>query len=142
MATETTHNVEQELLELEKRFWQALKDKDVGTAVALTDFPVVVTGAQGVGHLDQDSFAAMMAAPSYTMRDFKLGDDAEVRLIGDDIAIVAYKAHEELTVDGEPVSLDVSDASTWVRRDGQWRCALHTESITGDPFGRDRQPRE
>jgi hypothetical protein len=41
-------------------------------------------------------------------------------------------------VDGKAVTLDAADASTWVRRDGRWRCALHTESIQGDPFGRDR----
>lgn len=57
----------------------------------------------------------------------------------DDVAIVAYTVHEELTVEGKPVKLDAADASTWVRRDGDWRCVLHTESIAGDPFGRDRQ---
>jgi hypothetical protein len=31
------------------------------------------------------------------------------------------------------------DSSTWVRRNGCWLCALHTEAIAGDPFGRDRQ---
>jgi len=46
--------------------------------------------------------------------------------------------HEELTVEGKPVTLDAADASTWVRRDGRWVCALHTESLRGDPFGRDR----
>lgn len=46
--------------------------------------------------------------------------------------------HEELTVDGKRVALDAADASTWVRRNGRWVCALHTESLAGDPFGRDR----
>ena len=52
---------------------------------------------------------------------------------------MAYQVHEELTVEGKPLTLDAADASTWVRRDGTWRCALHTESIAGDPFGRDRR---
>jgi hypothetical protein len=30
----------------------------------------------------------------------------------------------------------VADASPWVQRDRRWVCALHTESIAGDPFGR------
>jgi hypothetical protein len=54
-------------------------------------------------------------------------------------AAVAYQVHEELTVDGKPVTLDAADSSTWVRRDRRWLCALHTEAIAGDPFGRDRQ---
>jgi hypothetical protein len=59
--------------------------------------------------------------------------------VTDDVAVLAYKVHEELTVEGKKVSFDAADASTWVKRKGQWLCALHTESLSGDPFGRDRQ---
>jgi hypothetical protein len=45
---------------------------------------------------------------------------------------------EALHVDGEPVSFEAADASTWVRRGDRWVCAMHSESILGDPFGRDR----
>jgi hypothetical protein len=61
-------------------------------------------------------------------------------MIHDDVALVAYKVVEELIVEGKPVTLDAADSSVWVRRDGRWRCALHTESVAGDPFGRDRRP--
>jgi hypothetical protein len=39
-------------------------------------------------------------------------------------------------VDGKPESLAAFDASVWVRRGDAWLCALHTESLKGDPFGR------
>jgi hypothetical protein len=42
-------------------------------------------------------------------------------------------------VDGKPVTLNASDPSTWVRRDGRWVCAAHTESVAGDTYGRDRK---
>jgi len=32
--------------------------------------------------------------------------------------------------------MKVETSSVWVRRDGTWTCALHTESVAGDPFGR------
>jgi hypothetical protein len=80
----------------------------------------------------------MIDTAQWELRDFQLSDDAQVRKLSDDVAILAYNVHENLTVDGQPVSLDAADASTWVRRNGQWKCALHTESIAGDPFGRDR----
>ncbi len=73
----------------------------------------------------------MKDAP-YTLHSFELKDE-EVRELQDDVAILAYKVHEELTVDGKPVKLDDADASTWIWRNGRWRCALHTESIAGDP---------
>jgi ketosteroid isomerase-like protein len=135
MATKT---IEAELLDLEKRYWQALKDQDVDAAMRLTDEPCIVTGAQGIGLIDHKTLAAMIQASSYTLNRFVLKDGAQVRLLRDDVAIVAYQVHEELTVDGKPVTLDAADSSTWVRRNGRWLCALHTEAIAGDPFGRDR----
>jgi uncharacterized protein (TIGR02246 family) len=135
MANET---IERDVLALERKYWQALKDEDVDAVVDLTDDPCLVVGAQGVGRLEASTFAAMMKNASWTILDFAIGDDVQVRVIGDDFALVAYSVHEDLTVDGEPVSIDAADASTWVRRDGRWLCALHTESISGDPFGRDR----
>ena len=131
--------VEKELLDLERRYWRAIQEKDVAAAARLTDFPCLITGAQGLGKIDEQTFAQVMKNPPYTIHRVELSDDAQVRLLQDDIAVVAYKVHEELTVDGKPVSVDAADASTWVRRNGQWRCALHTESIAGDPYGRDRR---
>ena len=130
--------IEQELVALEERYWRALKDKDVGTALELTDDPCIVTGAQGVGRVDKETYASMMKDATWEIIDFEIGDDVEVRLVSDDVAVLAYRVHEELTVDGAPVSIDAADSSTWVRRNGNWVCALHTESIAGDPFGRDR----
>ena len=53
-------------------------------------------------------------------------------------AIIAYRVREQISVDGEQVELDAYDSSAWHRRDGRWMCVLHTESIAGDPYGRDR----
>ncbi len=135
----TTKTIKAELLDLEKRYWQAIKDQDVDAAMGLTDEPCIITGAQGVGLIDRGTLAAMMKTTSYTLNDYVLKDGAQVRLLGDNVAIVAYQVHEELTVEGKPVTLDAADSSTWVRRNGRWLCALHTEAIAGDPFGRDRQ---
>ena len=80
-----------------------------------------------------------MKASPWTLEKFELDDDIQVRLLGDDVAIVAYTVREELMVDGQPLTLVAADSSTWVRRDGRWVCALHTEALAGDPFGRDRK---
>ena len=60
--------------------------------------------------------------------------------ISDEVAVVAYRVHEDMTVDGKPLSLDAADTSVWVRKGGRWLCTVHTESLSGDPFGRDRVP--
>jgi len=132
--------IEHELLELENQYWQAIKDKDVDAAIRLSDDPCIVTGAQGVARIDARTMAGMMNAAAYTLDNFTISDDVHVRQLADDVVVLAYNVHEELTVEGKRVTLDAADASTWVRRDRRWVCALHTESLKGDPFGRDRLP--
>ncbi len=129
-----------ELLQLEKAYWQALKDKDAETTTRLTDFPCLLAGSQGVTRMDEATYRTMLESATWAMEDFELGDDVEVRPVSDDVAVVAYTVKERLTVEGEPVTLEAADTSVWVRRNGSWRCASHTEAITGDPWGRDRKP--
>jgi hypothetical protein len=80
----------------------------------------------------------MMKGAKWTLHEFDI-HDAQVQQLSDDVAIVAYKVRERLTVDDKPVELEAADASTWVRKGGRWLCALHTESLKGDPYGRDRK---
>lgn len=100
----------------------------------LTDDPCIVTGAQGIGRLDHKAFRGMMKDASWTLREFELGDDVQVRLLRDDVAVVAYVVKEELMVGNQPVTLKAADSSTWVRRDGRWVCAVHTEALQGIPL--------
>lgn len=128
-------DVEEELRGLERCYWQALKDRDVEAMRRLTDEECFLAGAGGVRRVEPEDLAGLGART--TLDDFEIGH-IQVRRIGADVAILAYEVHEELTVDGERISLDAADASTWIHRDGRWVCALHAEALTGDPFGRDR----
>ena len=80
----------------------------------------------------------MLAGATWTLHDYSF-KNIVVDKVTDDVAVIGYMAHEKLTVDGKPVEFDAADASTWVRRNGKWECVLHTESIAGDPYGRDRK---
>lgn len=82
----------------------------------------------------------MVEQAMYELRDYRI-DDVKLQRLADDVAVLAYKVHEDLVVDGAPVVLDAAESSTWVRKNGHWVCALHTESLLGDPFGRDRGTR-
>ncbi|MDQ6870721.1 MAG: nuclear transport factor 2 family protein [Gemmatimonadota bacterium] len=135
----TTTKMEKELVEMERKYWQTIKDKDVKAAMALTDSSCIVAGASGVASINREAFAGMLNSSAWTLNKFEFVGDVQVRLLTDDVAVVAYKVKEQLTVEGKTLTLEAADASTWVRRDGWWLCALHTESIIGDSFGRDRQ---
>jgi hypothetical protein len=129
--------LKRKLLSLERQFWQALKKHDVEAALELTADPCIVTGAQGIARIDKKTFAGMMKSDSSEIDDFEI-TDVEFEQLSDDVAVIGYKVREELTVEGEQLTLEAADTSTWVRKNGSWVCALHTESITGDPYGRDR----
>lgn len=129
--------IDRELLDLENQFWNSMKDKNADAAVRLVADPCVVTGAQGVSRIDKATFAKMMSGATWTLHDFTIRD-AQVQRLSDDVAVIGYKVRESLTVDGQPITIEAADASTWVRKNGGWVCALHTESLLGDPYGRDR----
>jgi uncharacterized protein (TIGR02246 family) len=134
---QTDADTERELIRLERRYWEALKDADAKTAAELSDDPCVIAGAQGAGRLDRASLSKMFATAQWKLESFEL-TRVEARVLTKDVGVVAYQVREALTVEGKRVDLDAANTSTWVRRDGRWVCAVHTESIAGDPFGRDR----
>jgi hypothetical protein len=73
------------------------------------------------------------------LEKYKVDDrNAQVRFIDDDVAIIAYKVNERVAVDGKALDIGANDASVWLKHDGEWVCAMHTESLAGDPYGRDR----
>src|SRR5688572_21668153 len=123
----THENLANELFALETQYWQALKHNDIDAMLRLTSDPCIVTGAQGVASLDRKTFREMSQNPIWQVKAFRISDP-KVQMIADDVAVLAYTVHEDMTVEGEPISLDCADASTWVRRNGSWQCALHTES--------------
>ena len=134
-----TAEMDKELIEREKQYWKALQQRDTATVLELTDFPCLVAGASGVARIDEKTFAKMLENPKYAIQHADL-KDVQIQRLTDDIAVVAYKVREELLVEGKPVAFDAADSSTWIRRNGRWACAAHTEAIMGDPFGRDRKP--
>ena len=132
-------SLEQEILERETQFWQTMIDRDTDKALELTADPCIVTGAQGVARIDARTFGKMMEGGTWRLHSFKFSD-VKVEQVSEDVAVIGYKVTEDLTVDGKKLTMEAADASTWVRKGGSWVCALHTESVLGDPYGRDRKP--
>jgi ketosteroid isomerase-like protein len=129
--------IDQELRDREKSYWDAIQRKDAAAAMEMTDDACTVAGAQGVGEMDRERLGAMLGHPNFELTSYSIDDEQfRVHQIADDVAVVSYQVREDLIVDGKPESIEAFDTSVWVRRDGQWLCASHTESLKGDPFGR------
>ncbi len=134
------HADEQEIINLEQEFWQTILEKDTEASVAMLPERSIVVGAQGAAVLTRDDYRRMaeQAENSWKLKSFRL-DDVSVIFPREDVAVIAYTVTEEMDVDGEPLTLKAADATTWIRENGGWRASLHTESVLGDPFGRDRK---
>ena len=132
---------DQQLLALERQYWDALKDRDTRTVGRLTAEDSTVAGASGVSGLDSRAITKMIESATYRIRDYRI-DAQSVRMnkLCDDVYSIAYGVHEDIDVDGRDVKLDAFDTSVWKREDNGWTCVLHTESLAGDAFGRDRTP--
>ena len=143
MQTQTERQTgKQTLLDLEKRFWDAMRTKDASTAANMTDDGCIIVGAQGVSAVDQKTMGKLTTEGEWQLQQYSFDDrNTQVRFVSDDVAIVAYKVNERVVVDGETLPIEANDSSVWVRRNGEWLCALHTESLAGDPYGRDRNIR-
>jgi hypothetical protein len=138
MAT-TTGAIEVEILDLERRYWQAMRERDVPTAVSLTEFPCLIAGASGVMAVDQATYEKMMTGGAWRIHEAEIEDGARVRQLTDEVAVIVYGVREKMTtVEGKPLSLHAFDSSVWVRRGDGWRCAMHSESVAGEESGRDR----
>jgi hypothetical protein len=121
--------MDQELIELEKRYWEAIRSRDGAAATRLSDARCLVVGPQGNGKLDREALAGLVENAPCELKRFRLDDDVQISKIADDVAVIAYKVSEEMLVDGELKKLDAFDTSVWVKRDGGWVCAAHTETI-------------
>ena len=131
--------MQEELMNQEMRFWQAMKDKDGASTAKMTNDECIVVGAQGVSSIDAAHMGRMTTEGPWELEQYAVDPKStKVQMLGPDVAIVAYTVDERVAVDGKSLPLRAHDSSVWVREGGRWRCALHTESIDGDPYGRDR----
>lgn len=129
---------DQELLALERSYWDALKDRDARTVGRLTAEQCTVAGARGASVVDPRSMVKQVETATYRIKNYRIDPEAVINRFSDDLVAIAYGVHEDLEVDGKPVKLDAFDSSVWKKTENGWVCVLHTESIKGDSFGRDR----
>lgn len=127
---ENTESIKKEILGLEKKYWTAMQEHDLKTAVELTDFPCLVTSAHGIRSVDRQKFEEMFNSRDQdSVQSFEFdNDNVEVRLVNPETAIVAYQLETKFNHQGEERDINVVDTSTWIKRGNKWTCAMHTET--------------
>jgi hypothetical protein len=119
MATAT---LERQVVDAEKRFWEAIKSRDSRAVETLTGPTYTMIMEEGVYSSSGRELAEMLTGDETKLRDFKL-DDASIMTskISDDVSAVAYRVHSEYERNGKLEKRDTYALSIWKRDGDTWR---------------------
>ena len=120
-----------EIIALEKSYWDAMKRKDGDRTAALSGETSLVTGMNGVMTVAKDKMGAMTEQGDWTLESYVF-DDIEVAVPTPDVAIIAYTVTQQVTMKGKPQKLRAADSSTWIRGEDGWECHAHSEAYLKD----------
>lgn len=116
-----------EILELEKKFFQTMVDKDGDTATAMCGKDVLVSGSQRAVPVKGADMGKMMAEGKWDLRSFEISD-FNVVFPTDELAVSGYKADMDMVMDGKPMKMSTFDSSTWMKDGDSWICIQHSET--------------
>jgi len=120
-----------EVVGLEKSYWDAMKRKDGTRAAELSGKTSLVTGPQGVMNIAKSKMGKMTEEGQWTLESYAF-DDIEVLTPTPDVAIIAYTVRQKVTMDGKQQEMHAADSSTWIRGPNGWECHAHSETILND----------
>jgi ketosteroid isomerase-like protein len=118
----------QQIVDLETRFWRVLQGKDPDAAKAMIASNALVTGPSGAMRIDPETFAEQTRDNKWRLDQFEF-TDVDVIVPNENVGIIIYKVHQTGELKGKPMDMKAADSSVWVREGGEWKCALHTETI-------------
>jgi Domain of unknown function (DUF4440) len=116
------------LMALEKASWQYVKDRDLaGMQNYLADDGLLIFG-DGSRYTKAEFLKALA---DFRLDNFTIGPKAEVRIWSPDAATLLYRiTYASAMKDAKAVTLKVTSASTYVRRNGKWWSVLYQETPT------------
>ena len=120
-----------EIIALEKEYWDAMKRKDGKRTAQLSGKTALTTGARGVTSISKAKMGEMTESGDWSLDSYDFSD-IEVITPADDVAIIAYKVKQNVTMDGKQQQLHAADSSTWIRGTDGWECHAHSETFLQD----------
>jgi hypothetical protein len=116
-----------DVIALEKSYWDAMKAKDGRRTAELSADPSIVTGPRGMMSIPKDKMAGMTEDGSWTLDDYVF-EDVKVLLPAEGIAIIAYIVRQTITLKGEAKEARGADSSVWIHGVNGWECHAHSET--------------
>src|SRR4051812_2147460 len=90
-----------DIVALEKSYWDAMKRKDGDRTAQLSGETALVIGSHGVMSIPKSKMGKMTESGDWTLESYRF-DDIEVSTPTRDVAIIAYKVTQKVTMGGEP----------------------------------------
>jgi len=116
-----------EIVALEKSYWEAVKSKDGRRTSELSGKSSLVTGAQGVMRIGKEKMREMTEEGNWSLESYAF-DDVEVSTPAPDVALIAYTVRQNVTMDGKAREMRAADSSVWIRGSTGWECHAHSET--------------
>ena len=116
------------LMELEKGSWQYVKTRNLaGMQAYLADEAVLIFG-DGSRYTKAEFLKALA---DFRLDSFTIAPNAQVKVWAPDVATLLYGiTYASAMKDAKAVTLKVTSASTYVRRNGKWWSVLYQETPT------------
>ena len=117
-----------EIVALEKSYWDAIKAKDGRRTSELSGKTALVTGTQGVMRIEKEKMGKMTEEGKWILESYVL-EDVEVSTPSPDIALIAYTVRQSVKMDGKSQDMRAADSSVWIRGSNGWECHAHSETL-------------
>jgi len=116
-----------EIMQLETDFWQSMLDQQPAKAAAMLPERAAMVAMYGIHHFGPAEYMKMAEQGDARITGFSFAD-AQVIFPADNVAVATYKVRQRFEMKGKPQEMTCFDSTTWVKRDGKWLAAVHTET--------------
>ncbi len=125
-ATQTEKTAADQVIEMEKQWWEAYKNKDVGWYRENLKSDAIL-----VNHSGRQTKADMVSAAAggrCDVRAFALGDFHTI-ILAEGVVLLTYHASEDTTCDGQKSASKVYGTTIYANEGGRWRVAFAQETV-------------
>ncbi|WP_313517109.1 nuclear transport factor 2 family protein [Sphingobacterium sp.] len=120
--------MENQILDLEKRYWQGMAILDYDTVRDLTYFPCTVVSKDGVKYLDEPTYKKNFEMGKGMKMEIKGITEAVVQMFSKSFATIGYLIEIEVENQGQFRKAKCACSSAWIQENGKWKCSLHSEA--------------
>jgi len=133
MSAPTATNLKRELIDYQKRIWEAWKSGDAATLRSLLDDRYLMVMEEGITDEDRSTFVEGMLNGDMKLKSYDFDESSViVRDLGADAAVIAYKARPVMQQGDKTLTTDYFFTTTLVKKGDRWVGAVGSAARSGD----------